>query len=113
MPREPVGLMDDICPISHIHVTEVLHPVCFRGAHSRIFSADHLVEWLKHYSLTNPLTGAPVDAGLATRILKFKSTGTPHSEKMQRGTELYLKSAGYLDGRGGKVLNYFINEFFC
>ena len=95
----------DVCPISHIPVSELFHPVCFRKGDGRVlFSAEYIVEWLKHYSLTNPLTGAAVDAGLAGNILKFKGP-----KSLQRGTEEYLKSVGYLNGRGGEVIFYFIS----
>ena len=88
----------DVCPISHIPIAELSHPVCFKRGNDRVFSAEHLVEWLKHYSLTNPLTGAAVEAGLAGDILMFKGDTDNRSE-----TERYLKSAGYLNGRGGKI----------
>ena len=93
--------MNDVCPISHIPIEEILHPVTSMTGPRIVFNAEDIIHWLKHCSLLNPVTNAEVKADLAEHILRC-------FESNDEATQLVLSRAGYLDGAGGKVLFYFI-----
>ena len=87
---------DDVCPISHIPVREILHPVVFRKRTvDTVYSAEHVVEWLKNHSLLDPVSHEYVEPNLATEILEPWGGNST--------TRKFLVRAGVLDGIGGKV----------
>ena len=63
-----------------------------------IYDAEHIVQWLKHYSLMDPVTHTYIRPGFAADILCPTSTATAE-------THVFLARAGYLDGNGGKVFD--------
>ncbi len=88
--------MNDVCPISHIPVGEILHPVTFATDHRIVYNAEDVIDWLKHYALINPITNAEVGPDFANNMLRpFDCDDSD--------TPLVLSRAGYLDGAGGKV----------
>ena len=88
--------MNDVCPISHIPVDEIQHPVTFVSEHRIVYNAEDVIDWLKHHSLINPITNAQVSPDFANNLLR-------PFDRNDSDTPLVLSRAGYLDGAGGKV----------
>ena len=86
-----------VCPISHIPVPELTHPVVFRDNSNTVFEAEFIVTWLKNHRLIHPVSHVPVSPGLASSIL------SPCGLGLQAETRTYLERAGFLDGTGGQV----------
>ena len=90
--------MNDVCPISHIPVSQLQHPVVVRAAtRAVVYDAEHIVRWLKHHSLMDPVTHARIRPGFAVDILRPAPSAGPD-------TRAFLARAGYVDGRGGQVI---------
>ena len=92
--------LNDVCPISHIPIEEISHPVTFVTEHRIVYNAEDVIGWLKHHSLINPITNAELNPDFANNILR------PFNRN-DSITPLVLRQAGYLDGAGGKVCSFF------
>lgn len=90
--------MNEVCPISHIPIAEIKHPVTFASEkkNSIVYNAEDAIEWLKHYALVVPITNHRICPGFAHEILHPR-----HSD--DKATIDLLLKAGFLDGEGGKV----------
>lgn len=94
-----VELTRMVCPISHIPIENIEHPVFIPETVTNrmiVYDAEHIVRWLKNHSLMDPVTHKRIRPDFAFRILRPTSTAMPD-------TMSFLKRAGYLDGHGGKV----------
>ena len=100
------------CPISHTPTRELRMAVRFRGGTKTVFDAEHVVCWLRSYSMRDPVTNCVVCDGMAFDILE--PCRLEHStDEDVRSTEIFLKSAGYLDGSGGgREVRFFNFQFF-
>jgi hypothetical protein len=102
---------EDICPISHIPLCEIQYPVVLRKSgllygysgtiKTTVYCGKHLSEWLKHYSMIDPITNRAMRCDLASALMKPAPFG---DLAMSKATEIFLRSQGFLDGRGGQVL---------
>ena len=89
---------EDVCPISHIPLSQIKHPVVIIKSTTNlsiVYDAEHIVQWLKHHSLLDPITNKKIPAGFANSILRPASSSAT--------TAAFLARAGYLNGRGGTV----------
>ena len=60
-------MLDGICPVSHIPISELRMAVVFRNS-AVVFDAEHIVCWLRH-SLRNPMTNEILRSDFATNLL--------------------------------------------
>lgn len=85
-----------VCPISHMKLSELIHPVMLVNNRFTVFSAEHIIRWLRDHSMVDPVTNARVQPGMARNILR------PWG-KNQKATRAFLMKAGYISpGGGGK-----------
>ena len=99
---------EDVCPISHTPLRELEYPVVLKKStlqfngpmKDTVYCGEHLTEWLKYYSITDPVTNITVKCGLASELLE----PAPYCDKAKlKATEHFLRSQGFLDGQGGQV----------
>lgn len=92
----------DVCPITHIPLPEIKNPVYIPAITARlmiIYDAVHMVHWLKHHSLLDPVTHNRIAPGFACDILRPTLAAGPETLLFSVRDGLFSVRDGYLNGK--------------